>query len=82
MISYHQEEDWLTTPADHLHGRLMRAGDSVYWHKIFEQSPDPTFILLAIMWYPLYAWDEALELLSAHIIHLVSSLLSHYPSPY
>jgi hypothetical protein len=72
MILYHQEEQWLTTSASQLHRRLLLAGDSVYWNNIFNWSPDPTFVLLATMWYPLYAWDEALQLLAAYITHLVS----------
>jgi hypothetical protein len=47
-------------------------GQSVYWQKIFQDSPDPTFVLLAFIWHAMYAWDEALEDLYAHICHLVS----------
>jgi len=46
-------------------------GESVYWQKIFEQSKDPTFVFLAILWYALYAWDESLDHLYTHINWLV-----------
>jgi hypothetical protein len=44
----------------------------VYWQKIFQDSPDPTFLLLTFVWHAMYAWDEALEDLYAHIGQLVS----------
>ena len=50
-------------------------GQSVYWQKIFQVSPDPTFILLVFIWHALYAWDEALQDLYAHICSLVCNLL-------
>jgi hypothetical protein len=43
----------------------------VYWQKIFEQSKDPTFFFLAILWYALYAWDESLDHLYIHMNWLV-----------
>lgn len=44
----------------------------MYWQKIFQVSPDPTFVLLTFIWHAMYAWDEALEDLHAHIGQLVS----------
>jgi len=46
-------------------------GQSVYWQSIFQKTPDPTFVLLAFIWHAMYAWDEALESLYAHICTLV-----------
>jgi len=47
-------------------------GQSVYWQNIFKKYKDPTFVLLAFIWHTLYAWDEALEHLYAHICKIVS----------
>jgi len=59
------------TTAQRLHQVMERAGQSVYWSKIFEASKDPTFFFLAILWYALYAWDETFEELYMHIQNLV-----------
>ncbi|KAF8194202.1 hypothetical protein BJ912DRAFT_901347, partial [Pholiota molesta] len=67
IISYHSDKDLLTTTAPYLHERIRFAGQSVYWQSIFQQSPDPTFVLLIFGWHALYAWDEALDNLYAHI---------------
>jgi len=44
----------------------------VYWNKIFKSTigSDPTLVLLALLWYPLYAFDESLEALYTHICWL------------
>ena len=39
---------------------------------IFQNSTDPTFVLLATFWHALYAWDEALQFLYTHFCWLVS----------
>jgi len=51
--------------------RCWRIGKSVYWQKIFQNSSDPTFVLLTFIWHALYAWDEALEHLYEHVCTLV-----------
>jgi len=48
----------------------------VYWQKIFQESPDPTFLLLTFVWHAMYAWDQALEDLYAHIGQLEARVLS------
>jgi hypothetical protein len=73
IISYHPESTWNRTSAKHLHSLIQLVGESVYWKKIFHQSKDPTFLLLAILWYALYAWDESLDLLYRHVGELVCS---------
>ena len=50
-------------------------GQSVYWQSMFQKSQDPTLVLLTFIWHTLYAWDEALEHLYAHICSLVSRVL-------
>jgi hypothetical protein len=50
---------------------MERAGGSVYWNKIFQESKDPTFFFLQILWYALYSWDEAFEVLYTRIKELV-----------
>ncbi|KAG0693593.1 hypothetical protein DFH29DRAFT_391490 [Suillus ampliporus] len=69
IITYHPSLPGRTT-AERLHQVMDRAGKSVYWNKIFKASRDPTFFFLAILWYALYAWDEAFEKLYMRIKHL------------
>lgn len=73
IISYHTP--YSSTSAQRLHSRVALAGESVYWQKIFQKSDDPTLVLLAMFWYPLYAWDESLATLWEHIGRLVSFTL-------
>ncbi|PBK90727.1 hypothetical protein ARMGADRAFT_1111301 [Armillaria gallica] len=74
LISYHNT-DREATSAPYLHERIRFAGQSVYWQNIFQRSPDPTFVLLTFIWHAMYAWDEALEALYAHICALETSVL-------
>ncbi|KAL4068577.1 hypothetical protein V8B97DRAFT_848741 [Scleroderma yunnanense] len=74
IISYHPI-DLKTTSAKRLCSLVQRTGDSVYWSKIFDRTTDPTFLFLAILWYALYAWDEAFEALYHHISKLESEVL-------
>ncbi|KAG2130870.1 hypothetical protein DEU56DRAFT_954249 [Suillus clintonianus] len=67
IISYHPGAQWKRTTAERLKSLIHKVGESVYWQKIFEQSKDPTFVFLAILWYALYAWDESLEHLYTHM---------------
>ncbi|OJA16732.1 hypothetical protein AZE42_07560 [Rhizopogon vesiculosus] len=76
IISYHPTSSWRRPSAKRLHSLVNRAGQSVYWQKIFTQSRDPTFLFLAIMWYALYAWDQSFEVLYVHINWLESQVLS------
>ena len=71
IISYHPSPEWKTTTAENLHSRVYLAGQSVYWQNIFKKDNDPTFVLLATIWYALYAWDEAFETLWEYICYLV-----------
>ncbi|KAJ7747969.1 hypothetical protein DFH07DRAFT_830716 [Mycena maculata] len=75
IISYHNTEPD-TTSAPYLHERIRFAGQSVYWQSIFQKSPDPTFVLLTFIWHAMYAWDEALELLYAHIAFLETRVIN------
>jgi hypothetical protein len=77
IISYHPGSQWKRTTAERLKNLVHKVGESVYWQKIFEQSKDPTFVFLAILWYALYAWDESLEHLYAHMNWLVSLFVVH-----
>ncbi|KAJ7025538.1 hypothetical protein C8F04DRAFT_1126223 [Mycena alexandri] len=78
IISYHPPHAHRTTTASTLRTRLLAAGQSVYWNKIFAStiSLDPTFVLLALLWYPLYAFDESLEALYLHICWLESRVMA------
>lgn len=40
-------------------------------------SRDPTFALVAMLWHPLYSWDEALENLYGQICSLVPTFIHH-----
>ncbi|KAJ6535926.1 hypothetical protein DFH09DRAFT_1179170 [Mycena vulgaris] len=77
IISYHPPQLHRTTTAHTLRTRLLAAGQSVYWNNIFTStiSADPTFVLLALLWYPIYAFDESLEALYLHICWLESRVM-------
>lgn len=62
------------SPGTRMRTLIQRTDDSVYWSKIFQMSRDPTFLFLAFLWYPLYAWDKAFEELDRHIHVLVHHL--------
>ena len=79
IISYHPCSETQRTSAKRLQSLVQRTGDSVYWSKIFARSKDPTFLFLAILWYALYAWDEAFERLYHYINALVSNFISSSP---
>jgi hypothetical protein len=76
IISYHPSAQWDRTTAEQLNKLVHKVGESVYWQKIFEQSKDPTFFFLAILWYALYAWDESLDHLYTHMNWLEANGLS------
>jgi len=80
IITYHPTERWWATTAENLRTRTYLAGQSVYWNHIFRKSNDPTFVMLATLWYALYAWDEALETLWNHICEIVSTFLIKLPN--
>ncbi|PPQ96705.1 hypothetical protein CVT26_010257, partial [Gymnopilus dilepis] len=64
-----------TTTAHELHTRVHLLGKSVYWANILKDTTDPTFVLLGLLWYGMYAWDEALEGLYEHICYLESKVI-------
>ncbi|KAJ7243011.1 hypothetical protein C8J57DRAFT_1192045 [Mycena rebaudengoi] len=83
LLSYHSPHTHCATSAGVLRSRLLAAGGtylstslarSVYWNRIFASTvaTDPTFVLLTLLWYPLYAFEEALEALYMHICWLES----------
>ena len=73
IISYHPGYDHRTTTAEALHHRFALIGRSAYWNSILKETSDPTLVLLSLMWYPLYCWDEVFQNLSSHICILVKS---------
>ncbi|KAG8216442.1 hypothetical protein J3R82DRAFT_6548 [Butyriboletus roseoflavus] len=77
IISYHPSSELQRTSARRFQSLVQRTGDSVYWSKIFDKSKDPTFLFLAILWYALYAWDEAFEVLYGYINALESDVLKN-----
>lgn len=79
IISYHPPREWKSTSALYLRTRTGHAGASVYWRSLFARSEDPTLVLLCMLWYALYAWDEALENLYMHICWLVSMPIQYLP---
>ncbi|KAG6331352.1 hypothetical protein ID866_7738 [Astraeus odoratus] len=76
IISYHPSPGRQRTSAKRLRSLVQRAGQNLYWQRIFSTSNDPTFLLLAILWYVLYSWDEAFEALYTHTNWLESRVLS------
>ena len=77
IISYHAGSEYKVTSAWALHQRLHAAGQSVYWNNILVHNDDPTFVFLILLWYVLYAWDETMEALYAHICVLVRRVPSN-----
>ncbi|KAF8553795.1 hypothetical protein OG21DRAFT_1463498 [Imleria badia] len=77
ILSYHPSSELQRTSAKRLQSLVQRTGDSVYWSKIFARSKDPTFLFLAILWYALYEWDEAFEVLYRYINALESDVLRY-----
>ena len=73
IISYHASPESESTSAKNLQSRIRLAGKSVYWTNIFNNSRDPTFVLLTILWHAMYSWDEALSCLYEHITDQVST---------
>jgi hypothetical protein len=73
IISYHPKPTFTRcqTSAERLHSLMLLVGESVYWQDIFSKSKDPTFLLLAMLWYALYGWDESLESLDNYVTSLV-----------
>ncbi|KAK0459741.1 uncharacterized protein EV420DRAFT_1269095 [Desarmillaria tabescens] len=65
-----------TTTADSLHARIMATGRSVYWTELYRVSADATLLVLAQLWYALYAWDEVLEALTTEVVWLEAHTLS------
>lgn len=75
IISYHCSEKYGSISADDLCTRLQLVGRSVYWSIIFrDYGDDATFVLVSMLWYALYSWDEAIEGLYVKIRELVSQL--------
>ncbi|KAH0579219.1 hypothetical protein H2248_003369 [Termitomyces sp. 'cryptogamus'] len=76
IISYHPGHEHRSTPAASLHSRLNAVGHSVYWSNMFAEYDDPTLVFLSLLWYALYAWDEVLEVLYAHICWVESRVIN------
>ncbi|KAJ3763195.1 hypothetical protein EV360DRAFT_34100 [Lentinula raphanica] len=82
IISYHlpSTPPFNTTTASALHKPSSISGRSVYWSHIFQStvpSGDPTFVTLSLLWYPLYAWDEVLDVLLGEVAFLVRLTLPY-----
>ncbi|KAF8153225.1 hypothetical protein B0H34DRAFT_722697 [Crassisporium funariophilum] len=75
IISFHPSFNIPTTTAPFLHERIRYAAQSTYWQNIFQQSSDPTFVLLILLWHAIYSWDEALEDLYTHICFLETGVI-------
>jgi len=75
IISYHPDSTWCQTSAKRLHSLMLLVEDNVYWKKIFSKTQDPTFLILPILWYALYVWDESFELLYSHVSKMESDVL-------
>ncbi|KAF9239332.1 hypothetical protein BU15DRAFT_74747 [Melanogaster broomeanus] len=67
ILSYHPMVEPSNDSAQRLRSLVLKTGDSTYWSEIFSKSNDPTFLVLVMLWYGLYGWDEAFEMLSPHI---------------
>ncbi len=65
-----------STSASTLNTRVLATGRSVHWSDLYRTTADPTLHVLAQLWYPLYSWDETLEVLTAEVIWLEAHTLS------
>jgi len=75
IITFHPSPEWKSTSARYLQSRVRYAGESVYWQTVLTRSRDPTLVLICMLWYALYAWDESLENLYSHLCYLESRVL-------
>ncbi|KAH7929205.1 hypothetical protein BV22DRAFT_1003390, partial [Leucogyrophana mollusca] len=66
ILSYHPAVCVHRTSAKLLHSLILQVGRNLYWSEILHASTDPTFILVAILWYALYSWEEAFEKINEH----------------
>lgn len=71
IVTLPQSKYWLTTSAVEMQDRVLLAGKGVYWSTILQQTKDPTFMLVIMLWHALYPWDEAMAVLYEHISYLV-----------
>lgn len=55
--------------------RLMSAGLGVYWNNLLQNTHDPIFVLLIVMWSAIYAWDEAMAALGTHATYLEDKVI-------
>ncbi|KAF8996025.1 hypothetical protein BDQ17DRAFT_1364969 [Cyathus striatus] len=62
LISYHHNNYQYNFA-----NRLFTTGRSVYWR--------PNVCVLSLLWYPIYAWDEALEHLYSHLCTLEAKVM-------
>jgi hypothetical protein len=62
----------LASTAMDAHGWFHRASRDPYWIDVFRDVTDPSFALLPLFWYIVYAWGEALETLYLRINTLVN----------
>jgi len=76
IISYHCSEKYGSISAADLCTRLQLVGRSVYWSIIFrDYVDDATFVLVSMLWYALYSWDEAIEGLYIKIRELEAQVM-------
>ncbi|KAK2462780.1 hypothetical protein APHAL10511_005171 [Amanita phalloides] len=75
IISYHCSERYGSTSAADLCTRLQLVARSVYWSKIFKEYLDPTFVVVSMLWYALYSWDEAMQGLYDKICKMESQVM-------
>jgi len=73
IICYHPPpKQGFTSSATHNHSWIQRIGQDNHWKNIFRLYDEPTFALLPILWYVVYAWADALKTLYIHLNTLVS----------
>jgi hypothetical protein len=73
IICYHPPpKPGFASSATHNHSWIQRIGQDNHWRNIFRLYDEPTFVLLPIFWYVVYAWDDALKGLYLNLNKLVS----------
>jgi len=61
IISYHPHSEPQMASSKRLQYLVQRAGETLYWSKIFANATDPTLYFLVILWYIFSAWDDVFE---------------------
>lgn len=75
IISCHPLPNSERTSGTHIQSFVQRTWDNMHRSKTFTNSKDPTYHFLAILYFAMYAWDEAFEAIHRYIDKLEYGVL-------